>query len=336
MTSPQDTGVVWATETTYGTYVAGTRGGEPLGDSLAQSFNKNVVQGQGLRVGSRFPRFARRVVPNSDGTVTLPIEITSKGMGQLFAAMLGSSTVTVVTGATYQHNFVTGDTPPSLSIQEQVYSVGPTLDPYSWSGCMVNTAEFTFTNRGLLVCTITFDCQGVSVAQSYVAPTYPSSPVNLFHFSNLSINTGTFSPATTTTLPSCATGSVNIRGGSLKIDRNLINDDFRANGAGKKFKPTVGAPAVTGSFDVVYDSTTYRDLVLSDNTLSAVVTYTAGALSTGVETIAFALPAIRFDGDLPQPNNDQLVVQSMAWTLGDDLTNVPFGIYQRTSDTTIL
>jgi hypothetical protein len=180
---------------------------------------------------------------------------------------------------------------------------------------MVDTAEFTFNNRGLLTCSITYDCKDVSTAQSRVAPSYAAEPVNLFHFANWSINTGTFTAATTTALPSAATGTVNIRGGSLTVNRNINKERFNANQSGRKSKPTTGMPSVTGSFDIEYDSTTYRDLVLNDGTLSVVATYTAGALSTGAETIAFALPAIKFDGDLPQPNNDDLVVQSMSWTL---------------------
>lgn len=335
MTTFQDTGVTIAQETTYGTYVAGVRGVEPLGDSLGQTYNKGVVQGQGLRVGSRFPRAARRVVTNRDGTVTLTLEVTSKGMGLILNAALGASTVTVVSGATNQHNFTVGDTPPSLSIQDQVVRADGTIDAYSWLGCMCDSVEFTFNNRGLLTAAFTFDARDLSTAQSRVAPVYPTEPVNLFHFANLSINTGTFTPATTTTMPSAATGTTNIRGGSLKLDRSLIKDRFNAGLAGLKAKQLPAGPALTGAFNIEYDSIAYRDLVVSDGSLTAVVQYTAGALSTGVETIAFPVPAIKFDGELPQPNNDQLIVQNMQFTCLDDLTNTPFGVYMRTADTAL-
>lgn len=330
----QDTGVSLAKEAVYGTFVPGTKGYEILGDQLSQTYNKNAVQGAGLRVGGRFPRSARRYVASSDGTIVLPIELISKGMGTLLEACLGSAVSTLTTGTTYQHNFTLGDTPPSLSVQEQIVQRGGTIDAYSWTGCMVDSVEFTFNNVGLATLSATLDCKDVTTAQAYVAPVYPTTP-NLFHFANLSLYTGVFTAATATTMPSAATPTANIRSASVTLNRNLIKDSFNGGNAGKKAKPPVGAPSATGSMVVEYDSTTYRDLVLNDGALTLVITLTAGALSSGLETFTLALPCIKLDGQLPPPNNDQLVLQQLDFTVLDDLTNVPFGISMRTADATI-
>ncbi len=335
MTTFQDTGVSIAEESTYGTYVAGTRGLEVLADQMSQGLNRNVVQGQGFRVGSRFPRSARRNILNYDGTLVLPFELASKGMGMVLKAALGSAAVTLVSGSTYQHNFTVGDSPGSLSIQQQLVEAGLTVDDYSWSGCMVDSFELDLPNVGLPTFKATFDCQKLSTAQSHVAPSYKTEPVNLFHFSNLSFATGTFTAATTTTMPSAATSQLNIRGANLQFSRNLIKDRFNGGGAGLKSKPIVGAPSLSGTLLIEYDATTYRDLVVSDGSLCVVATYTAGALSTGLETFTVPIPCIKFDGELPQPSGDQIVVQNMAFTCLDDLTNTPFGIYMRTADSAV-
>jgi hypothetical protein len=331
MTTFADTGLTWAKETTYGTYVAGARGYEVQGDDLDHDYNKIPVQDMGLRVGSRFPRFARRVVVGRDGSMKIPKRIFSKGDGLFLEWALGTSLITLVSGSTNQHNFTTGDTPPSASIQAQLVEAGGTVDDYSWLGCMCDSIEFSLGNRDLLTATATVDARDLSTAQSHVAPVYATTP-NLFHFANLSFSTGAFTAATANTLPSCATPMTNVRQMTLKLDRNLIKDRFNATANGLKGKSLVASPAVTGTIDLEYDSTTYRDAMIADTTLSLVAQYTAGALSTGLETFVFALPAIKLENPLPKANNDGLIVVSYNYSLGDDLTNTPFGIYQRTAD----
>jgi hypothetical protein len=60
--------------------------------------------------------------------------------------------------------------------------------------------------------------------------------------------------------------------------------------------------------DIEYDSTTYRDLVLATTAPMNLLTYTGGALSTGVETLQVIVPEIKFDGELPKANGTDLIV----------------------------
>ena len=333
MASTQDLSLNIAEESTYKTYVAGTNGFEAMPD-LSHKFNKNVAQGQGLRVGSRVDRAGRRVVTYADGTLVIPVECVSKGMGKLWKACLGAGVSTVVSGATYQHNFTLADNPASLSAQVALTEAGGTQDAFSWLGVMVDSWELAFPNGGIATLKATCDAGDISTAQTYVAPSYPTTP-NLFHFAGGSISTGTFTAATTTTLPSAATPTTNIRGGVLTVNNNLTQNRYNFGGAGRKNKPTVGKRVITGTLDIEYDSTTYRDLILNDGSLTVVLTITAGALSTGLETLCVALPAVKFESDLPQPNGTDLMVQSMAFTALDDLTNPPIGVYMRTADATV-
>lgn len=333
MSTTQDVSLGVAVESTYKTYVAPTAFYEILGDSSLQ-WNKQVKQGQGLRVGSRVARSARRVVPAADGSGDFTVECTSKGLGKLLQASLGSGVSTMVAGTTYQQNFTLGDNPASLSIQQGLVEAGGTVDAYSWLGCMVSQWELAIPTADIATFKVSVDAGDISSAQSYAAPSYPTG-INLFHSGNSTVQTGTFTAATTTTLPSAATTAVNFRNVVITGQNNLTADRFNLGGAGRKSKPTKGLVAITGTADIEYDSTTYRDLVLNDNQTSLVVTITAGALSTGNETLAIALPAIRFDSPLPQPNGTDLIVVSTSFTVLDDLTNPPVGIYLRTADATI-
>jgi hypothetical protein len=329
----QDVSLGVGVESVYKTYVAPTTFYEALGDSTLQ-WNKQVKQGQGLRVGSSVARAARRVVPAADGSGDFTVECASKGMGKLFQAALGSGTSTVVAGTTYQQNFTLGSSPSSLTIQQGLVEAGGTVDAYSWLGCMVSGWELSLPNNDIATLKLTVDAGDLSTTQPYAAPSYPTG-VNLYHFANASIATGTFTAATATTLPAAATQALDFRNLVITASNNLTADRFNAGGGGRKSKPTRGLVGITGTADIEYDATTYRDLVLNDNILTVVATVTAGALSTGNETLCVALPAIKLDSPLPQPNGTDLIVVSTSFTVLDDLTNPPVGVYLRTADATI-
>jgi hypothetical protein len=331
----QDASLTFVNEATYKTYVAPTKGLEPTDHSF--NWNKQVKQGQGLRVGGRVARSARRVVPAADGGGDFTVEMLSKGMGRLWEAALGTGTSTVVSGATYQQLFTLGDTPNSLTIQTGQPEVGGTVDAYSWLGCMVDSFEINFPNADIVTAKFTIDAGDLSTAQGYVAPagTYPSSP-NLFHFGNGTITTGTVTVPTTTVLGSSTTATANIRSATVQVNNNLRDDRYNYGGAGRKVKPTVGLREITGTLEIEYDSTTYRDLIVSDAALTGVVLQsTGGSLSTGLETFQVMLPAVKLDGDFPKPNGTDLVVQSVKFTCLDDLTNSPIYVVHRTAETTL-
>lgn len=335
MATFQDGSLTLVNESTYKTYVAPTAGYEITDHSL--NWNKQVKQGQGLRVGGRVARSARRVVPAADGGGDFTIEATSKGMGKLWNAALGANTSTLVSGATYQQVFTLGDTPPSLTIQTGHPEVGGTVDAVSWLGAMCASWEFDFTNADIAALKTTWDIGDITTAQSYVAPagTYPSSP-NLYHFLNGSISTGTLTAPTTTALASAVTATANIRSGTITCNNNLRGDRYNFGGSGRKSKPTVGLREITGTLEIEYDSTTYRDLILSDGAMTLLVQFTGGALSTGNETLQIALAEIKLDGDFPKPNGTDLVVQSVKFTVLDNLTAAqPIWVVHRTAETAV-
>jgi hypothetical protein len=144
----------------------------------AVDWDKNIKQGQGLRVGSRGARSARRVVPTAEGKGSVTIEATSKGMGLWWQAALGTSTSTVVSGATYQqvHTLTTSSLAPALTLQKGSVQVGGTIDAQTYTGVTVEGWELNFPNADIATVKFNLDAADVSTATGYATPTYPATP----------------------------------------------------------------------------------------------------------------------------------------------------------------
>lgn len=331
MASTQDASVGIGLESTFKTGVAPTRWYEYVDESL--DWNKNIKQGQGLRVGGRVARSARRVVPSADGGGDVTIEATSKGMGLLWQALLGTGVATLVSGTTYQHNFTIGDAPSSLTIQKGLVEAGGTVDAYSFLGCTCASWELDFPNADIVSLKSTWDAADITTAQAYTAPSYAAAPVNLFHFANGSIATGTLTAPTTTALASGSGTIADVRGGSVSFNTNLRNDRFNVGGAGRKSKQLPGLRQISGKLDVEYDNTTFRDAVINDTPMNIILNWTGGALSTGVEQLQVVLPEVKFDSEIAKTNGADLIVQSMSFQVLDNLTAAqPIWVIMRTAD----
>jgi hypothetical protein len=330
MASTQDCSVGCAQEASYKTNTTVVRWLEYLTESI--DWEKMTKQGQGLRVGSRVARSSRRVVPAAQGGGDHQIELTSKGLGLWLDSGFGASTVTLVSGSTYQHVFTLGDSPKSLTIQKGLPEVGGTVDAYTFLGCMIDSMEFGFPNVDIGTVKFGIDAGDVTTATAYAAPSYPASP-NLYHFGNWTISTGTLTAPTTTALASMATPVANFRDAVVTVNNNLRDDRFNGGGAGRKAKPLVGLRQISGQATVEYDSTTFRDAVLNDTPMALLFQYTGGALSTGVETIQLVLPEVKFNSELAKTNGTDLITQSMAFDVLDNLTAAqPIWLVIRTSD----
>ncbi len=333
MTTTQDASVGGAVESTFGTGVTVSRWWEFVSESF--DYQKNVKQGQGLRVGGRVARSARRVVPTAAASGDLVVECTSKSMGLLWQAALGAGSSTTVSGSTYQQVFTLGDTPPSLTMQKGLPQAGGTVDAYTFLGGTVSSWELDCPNGDICSLKTSWDFKDLATGTAYAAPSYPTSP-NLFHFANGSISTGTLTAPTTNALAAGATPVADIRDFTLTVDNAIRDDRYNLGAGGRKAKQLVGLRSITGKVTAEYDSTTFRDAVLNETPMALVLTFTAGALSTGVETLQVVLPECKFDSELAKSNGTDLITQSMGFTVLDNLTAAqPIWIVTRTADTAL-
>jgi hypothetical protein len=332
MASTQDASINIGVETTYNTGVTPTRGVEFTDESL--DWSKTIVQGKGLRVGSRVARSGRRVIPTAMGSGGWTEELLSKGMGLKLQAALGACTSTLVSGTTFQQVATLGDTPPSLTVQKGTPESGGTVDAQTYTGAMVESLELDFQNADLALAKFVLDICNLTTATAYASPTYPATP-SLFHFGNFSVASGTLTAPTATTLASGGTVIGDVRDATVTID-NALSQRFNGNGTGRKSKPTVGLRTISGKLTVEYDVTTWRDAVLNETPMNLIFTYTGAALSVGVETFQVVIPEVKFDDEMPKTNGTDLVTQSMTFQGLDNLVAAqPIWIVTRTSDSAL-
>jgi hypothetical protein len=331
MAAQQDQSVGFIEEVTYNTSPGAVTRWVEFTDAPFD-YKPTRVQGKGLRVGSSVARSGRRVqaAVEADGSVSL--EAISKGMGLLWKWAMGGATSTLVSGSTYQQVFSLSSTLASFVAQQGlVQGDDGTVDATTFTGVMMDGFDLNFPNADIVNAKFGFDICNLTTATGYAAPSYAASP-SLFHHANASLSTGALTAPTTTALGAGGTPVANVIGGSLTLANNLSSVKPIGN-AGKKVKPTTGAREISGSLDVDYDSTTFRDAFIADTPFNLVITWTGEALSVGNATLQIIVPEIKFDGDLPHPNGTDRIAQGMKFTGLDNLTAAqPLWIVMRTSD----
>ncbi|MBI4900887.1 MAG: hypothetical protein HY829_10470 [Actinobacteria bacterium] len=333
MTTFQDASLGFAPETVFGTFVPPIRHLEFVDEGL--DLKKGIKQGQGLRVGGRVDRSGRRVVVTRDAGGPVKVEAASKGLGLWYQFLMGAGTSTLVSGTTYQQLFTLADIMPMISLQRGLPRVDGTVACHSFKGCTANSVEFSFPVADLLTLNADVDSRDVDLTQSYTSPTYAANP-SLFSFAGASFSTGAITAPTATALASAPTSLGMIRGGSLKIDHKLKQDRFNAGGGGLKSRQPVGKRDITGKITVELDTTIdFVAAIIADTPLSLLLNWTAGALSTGLETIQLVLPEIKLDG-LPKVNGTDLITHDVSFTVLDNLTAAqPVWLVVRTADSAL-
>jgi len=331
-----------APEVTYNTPVTVTRHVEALVSS-AHDWDPNVLQGAGLRVGSRFARSGRRLGAIGKGKVTVDVEAVAKGLGLLLEQAVGTATSTLVSASTYQQLFtpvpVSGSYNKSCTWQVGVVKTDGNVDAYTYAGCTARGLEIDCPEGGIATVKADFDARSVATATGYVAPSYPTAPVNLFTFASGTATTaGTLTVPTTTALGSVAGGTATaVRSFTLNVDNGI--DDSRWVLGGRN-QPTTGMRKGTLKLGVEYDATTgttLRDAMINQTAFPVVLTLTGGALSSGNETLQICLPAVMIDlGAFPDPKDDKVVVTEVQCSVLDNLTAAQaLYIAVRTADTAL-
>lgn len=327
-----------ATESTYGTPVTVTRFYE-LNPGDGFDYRPNRVQGTGLRVGAIGPRSARRVTPNGDYGGTFNFEVLSKSFGLLWWYLTGGTvpTPTLVSGSTYQvvHTLSAGFRmfTGQLGVPRINSDGSATVDAFTATGCVIPGWGLTMDNSDILKLRTDIDARDMSTATALATASYPTAP-NLFSFAGAALYGGTYTAPTSTALASGGTQLANITSFSMDVARNADVSRYLAGAAGKKAIPIPGLAAVTGSLGIEYSDTVYRDAFLADTDLTLVANFTAGALSTGSETVQVCLARIRLDGELPKPTGDTTKA-TCNFTALEDGTNPLLQIVQRTADSSL-
>ena len=334
MTTQQDCSLGFGKESVYGTGVTPARFLEYTGDPKF-AFAPTRVQGGATRAGSRVDRSTRRATTAVEASGSFECEILSKGLGLLWEAILGGATSTLVSGSTYQQVFTLADTINTYTYQQGIVRDATTMAADTYRGCAVDKATFTFEQAAIPRLAVELDAREVDTSVAYTAPSYAAG-ASFLTWKDAAITTGAVTAPTTTALGSAPTALTAVRGGSIEIARNL-KKSLPIGTGGRKRKVYAGKPTITGKIDVEYTDAFYRDAFNNDTDLSLVLTFTnAVALSTGFETLQIIVPNLRFEGEWPAPNGDEIPVIPMTFTgLDAGVAAQPIWVVARTSDTAL-
>lgn len=324
-------------QSAFGTPVTVDRFLEVLADST-HTWDPAVIQGQGLRVSSRYPRSARRSAGTGSGDISLKVELASKGFGTLWELVAGTAESNLVSGSTYQQRFRPVYTTPFPTVATIQFGVprldaSGTVDAYTYSDCVAKS--FTIDcpdNEHSPTLQVDFWAGALATATALAAASYTSAPTLFVPTDGATTLGGTLTPPTTTALASGGTVAANIRAWSLEVDLGLGS---RPKIGGWQIPP-VGTPAGKLTIKQDVDATTLRDALIAQSVTSFTGLFTGAALSTGTEQIEVDIPAMMLDSDsFGQLTTGDGPVADPKFTILDDLTDDEWYIVARTADTAL-
>ena len=286
---------------------------------------KGVVQGEGMRVGSRTDRADRRTIPFSFITGSLELDAITKGMGVLWEACMGAGTSTLVSAGLYQQVFTWADVMPSYTCQVGTWD-GTEVNPQTFAGCQVGSWTLNATEAGIVSLSVTWIGKSLDDATALAIASYPVGATSLYTFAHAAFYAGgTLTAPTATTLGS-ATGSALavVKNFSLSQD-NGLKDGPQVGGLSTVRKPT--KRAATGTMEVEYSGSTFLDAINNDTSLPLVATFT-----NGTDVLQLILPEVRLEGEPPAPNGSERITHPLNFKALEGAAAQAVWVVTRTAD----
>ena len=318
-------------EVTYGTYVAPAKFLQV--DKVSIKKVKNIAQGNGLGAGRLMALGSRRVPTTKAAAGSISLEVVNKTMGPLLQALMGTTVTPVVQGATaayLQTHTLADNVGKMLTIQHGVPDTTGTVRPYTYLGCKITGAEFTFDlSAGEVMATFDLDAKDVVESQGLVAASYATG-TRPFVSTDVTVRVGTFGAEVAVT---------GIKKITVKIERPQDTGRFYfgATVLGTKAEPLQNDYVkVSGSITSDFvDKTIWADRFAADTATSVVVEAIGNLIaSTFFETFRIRLPQVFLDGDTPTVDGPDVVKTDFPFTCLFDGTNYPAIEYMST-DTTV-
>lgn len=322
MTTQQDVSIGLKEEVTFGTPVVVDAFPEFLSEDF--SWTPEFTDGSAMRYGKRVQAANRRVLKKESVAGTIEVEATTKGLGKLFKAALGTGVSTLVSGTAYQQLFTptTTDPLPSYTIQKGIPLVGGgAAQPQTFNGMVCSGFELSVNSDGTVSLKFPFVGKGVDTSTAFATPSYPAA-YEMFDLVGASIKAGS-GAVTVPTANALATGGTtvaNVVSADMTYENGLDEGGWFIGSAGKRGRrPVVGVRSLTGTLTAEYDSNTFRDAFLAQTNFSLVLQFEHNSIITGAikPTLQITIPVIRLDGELPKAAADGVVQQSIGFTMLD-------------------
>lgn len=322
MPTQLDAQIGFKKESTYGTAIVVDAFPEFTAEDL--TWMPTFVDGAGMRTGRRLNRADRRRLVKQEVGGSFTVEATTRGLGKLFEAALGTGTSTqIAASAAYQQVFTPtlNDPLPSYTIQKGIPPLGGgAANPMTFTGMVCSGFELSADNASVPTIQFSFMGRGIDTTTGLAAASYPSN-VQLLSFVDGTVRVGgAVTVPTTTALATGGTATANVRSISLSWDNGLDSEGFNFGGSGSRSRrPALGKATLTGSMTVEYDSNTLRDAWLAETQLAVVLRFQTATAIAGANfpTLEITIPVVRLEGDIPQTNGGDVVTQQVDFTALD-------------------
>lgn len=268
------------------------------------------------------------------GAITYSGELKASGFGKHLKAAFGAAVSTLVSTGLYQQNFTLG--------------AGPLFDANSWQACrpmtdgtfendtylgaVVKSIEFKMDKAGVL--TVTTEMIVRDMVTNIAKASLSRVTTNRFTFGGFTAFTGTYTAHTTVALPSAITALTDVKSWSVKIENQIVEEDYRSDGTGLISQPAVLQRKVTGSFEAAFTPAiqALRTNYLNNTLFPLVAKFVAGSTDAAV----FGFPAIRIT-DPPTPNMDgqQPTATFNYEVLNNGVAAEPMVLSMRTADSAL-
>jgi hypothetical protein len=283
-------------ETTWGTEAARTKA--VCCDSISLSRTDEPKVSEVICGSSRFTSEVYQGVVAAGGDFSFPVRY--EGAELLFKHLFGSVTTTHPGTLAYLHTFAISDTVlEGLSIEKAIDSNLATGKSMLYTGCRINSMDFTLETDGTLMCSTNVIAKNEELEETPTTLTTSTSGLALWSQAAV-----TFGSAIT----------AKVSAFSLSVNNNLAGDRYRM-GSRYTYQPVrSGKIEVSGSMTVEFDANTLYNLFLNQTTTSLSLVLTGALIeTTNYYSMTFSLPYCKISGFPVNPEDQNVIMVEMPF-----------------------
>jgi hypothetical protein len=310
--------LMYADESTYGTYAAPTKSLEMVSETLKLTIGR--IDSKGIRAGRRLVGKWQPGKRSAGGDVDL--EVAGTGFGGLLKHCLGGI-ATTGPGPNYTHTATVGDLPVGFTAQVGRPDITGTVNPFTYLGCRVNTWDLSVKAGELLMLKPTVVAADETTAQTLGTFADPSGPL-LSYVGGLITVGGT---------------EVDLLDFAFKGDNKLDGARFRLRGSALIKQPLENSwREITGALTADFEGLTQYNHFVNADEVSLVATFNGPLIAGGGGAFyAVVITAnVRFDGQTPNVAGPAVLTQPLQVTVvGSGATDaLAFSAAYTTTDAT--
>lgn len=311
----------YATETTYGTYKAVNRFAEFLAGETFQR-QQNYLRPQGLAAGVQVVRGARTVATSRMAAGGVSFEVPDSMFSGILNLLHGETVAfTEEKPKAWKSVHKIGTTDPSkksATLQFGKPNIEGVVEPYSYLGSIITSAEFSIGLDGYLTCAVTFDSRDETTAEALVAYA-PTAGIAGFAWTNAKVLVNSVEQKF-------------IKGFKLKLDKPADTARFYLGNTLKSQPLTNAYAAYSLELNVDYQAQTLYKFFEKGEATKVEITCTGRTVEAIPLEFKVLCEEARFNGDSPNVANQGALQQNIPLTVEYNGTNPPVAITVKSED----